>query len=724
MRPMAGVRLTLISRQAETPYSGMLPGVIAGHYTRGEAHIDLRPLARFAGARTIVDEAVGLDPRARQVLFATRPPIGFDVLSINVGSTPDVSVPGAEGAVTPVKPIDRLLERWRAVEARLLASDSPCTVAVVGGGAGGVELLLAIEWRVRHQLAAAGRGAGHIRYGLFTDSAHVLPTHHARVRRAFARTLAERGITVHAGSAVVKVEPGCLHTADGRSHRVDEVFWTTQARAAAWLRDSGLSVDDRGFVRVGDTLESVSHPGIFAAGDVAAVDPHPRPKSGVFAVRQGRPLTENLRAALAGRARRGFRPQRRFLSLISTGDQHAVASRGPFALEGRWVWRWKDRIDRAFMRQYTELPPMRAAAPDAAPADEMAAPGQVPDASMRCGGCGSKVGASVLDRVLTRVKQPAAGRVVIGLDAADDAAVAEVPPGRLLVQTVDFFRELVSDPWVFGQIAASHALGDLHAMGARPATALAIVTVPYGIESKMEETLTHLLAGAVAVFDREGVVLAGGHTSEGAELALGFAVSGDVAPDGVLRKGGLRPGDCLILTKPLGTGTLFAADMRGRARGRWIDEAVASMLLSNGPAAAAFIAHGVSACTDVTGFGLAGHALEMARASGVGVELDLSALPLLPGADETLRQGLVSSLHSQNARAADAIANAARHAGDLRFAALFDPQTAGGLLAGVSCAGAEGCVAQLRAAGYPSAAIVGRVTPGEDGERWRLKIGD
>jgi len=723
MRPVTGVRLTLVSRHVDTPYSGMLPGLIAGHYAPDDAHIDLERLARFAGARAVFDEAIGLDPSKKVVLFRERPPIAFDVLSINIGSTPHATVPGVASHATPVKPIDRFLDRWMDVQERLRTATGLRRIAVVGGGAGGVELLLAIQWRLRTLLAGEGRSDTHLHYALYTDTETILPTYNDRVRRIFGRVLGDRGVKVHVGSAVTEIRAGQLCTADGLVHAADEIFWATHARAAPWLAASGLGVDSAGFVRVGDTLESVSHSHIFAAGDVASVDGHPRPKSGVFAVRQGRPLADNLRAALRGRALTDYRPRRKFLSLVSTGNRHAVVARGSFVFQGEWVWFWKSWIDRRFMRRFNELPDMPELDRPRAGGRGLDLDGalSISDSSFRCGGCGAKVGATVLDRVLRQVQTSTRDDVVVGIAAPDDAAVLRVPAGRDIVQTVDFFRAIVDDPYVFGQIAANHALGDVYAMGGTAQSALAIVTVPFGPEDKTEQMLTHLLTGAVAVLDKAGAALVGGHTSEGAELALGFAVNGVVDPARVLRKAGLQVGDSLILTKAIGTGTLFAADMRHRARGRWIVAAIDSMLQSSRDAARCVTAHGATACTDVTGFGLLGHLVELLRASSVNAQVNLAHLPVLAGAEETVALGFLSSLQPQNIRASRAIEDPKGLASEPRFALLFDPQTAGGLLAGIPAAATTACLAELRALGYIESAIIGTVVAQADEvERVRL----
>jgi selenide,water dikinase len=689
----------------------MLPGLIAGHYSRDDAHIDLQPLARFARARAVFDEAVGLDLANRQVRFKDRPAISYDVLSLDIGSTPDLQVPGAREHSVPVKPIDRLLDRWSKLAERLSAGNSPRRIAIVGGGAGGVELILAVQHAMGTHFTPRGRGDSRLEYHLFTESKELLPTHNASVRRRFERVLAGRHVSVHRGSAVVEVMSGALRTADGRIHEIDEALWTTQAAAAPWLAESGLAVDDQGFVRVSTTLQSVSHPEVFAAGDIASLV-QPRPKSGVFAVREGPPLARNLRRALIGDPLEPYRPQRRFLSLISTGDRYAVASRGPFAFEGAWVWRWKDWIDRRFMRVYRRLPEMRL--PDApeleSPLADDEAIAALKETAMRCGGCGAKVGASILTRALENIAVHDRPDILVGLRAPDDAAVIEMGTQEAIVHTVDFFRAMIDDPYVFGQVAANHALNDVYAMGGEPTSALAIVTIPPGPEAKMEEALTHLMAGGSAILWNAGVALVGGHTSEGAELALGFSVNGRVDSSRVLKKSGLRPGDRLILTKAVGTGTLFAADMRHRAKGRWIAAAVRSMLQSNREAAHCLWRHGATACTDVTGFGVVGHLIEMLRASGRGAELSLADLPVLDGAEETVAVGIFSSLQPQNVRLRRVVATAQDVFERPRFPLLFDPQTSGGLLAGIPAASADACVNELRALGYSASAVVGTVT--------------
>ena len=740
MKPVPGVRITLICRDVETPYSGMLPGHIAGHYTHDEIHIDLGPLARFANARFYHGEVIGLDPIDRSVICRNRPPVRYDVLSIDIGSAPLTDdVPGARGVVVPVKPIGNFVDRWNAFVQRVLATEGPIRIGVVGAGAGGVEMVLAMHHGLRARLRRIGGNPDRLSFDLFMGGTQVLPCKPPRVRAAFARVLAERDVRVHVDAWIDRVTPGALHaagltggaeagvgdaiasgagypcvlhTAAGAMHELDEVLWVTAAGAQPWLAVSGLATDESGFVAVHPTLESTSHAGVFAAGDCAAVAEHPREKAGVFAVRQGPPLERNLRRALLGRALEPFTPQRRYLSLVSTGDRYAVATRGgAVVLEGDWVWRWKDWIDRRFMRRFADLPDMEDEAkldlPSGVAGDD--AVRELSAIAMRCGGCGAKVGATVLARVMNDLRPVVREDVLIGLADPDDAAVVETPPGKVVVHTVDSFRAMIDDPWLFGRIAANHSLGDIYAMGGEPQTALAIATVPYGIETQVEDTLRQMMTGATEVLRKAGAALVGGHTGEGAELALGFAVSGLIDRERILRKGGMRPGDRLIVTKALGTGTLLAAHMRHKARGAWIAAALDSMQQSNLAAAQCVHRHGASACTDVTGFGLLGHLVEMIRASDVDVELDLAAVPLLPGALDTVAAGITSSLQPQNLRLRHAVRDRDGVVGDPRWPLLFDPQTAGGLLASIPGDASRACLKELRSLGYAPAALIGRV---------------
>ncbi|MBM09517.1 MAG: selenide, water dikinase SelD [Magnetovibrio sp.] len=718
MKPMAGVRVTLITREVYTPYSAMLPGFVAGHYNFDEIHIDLRPLANFAGARIYNDEAIGIDHDKKVVICRERPDVAFDVLSVNIGSSPYLDVKGASKFVRPVKPINSFVSKWQQLLARAKGKSGNLSIGCVGAGAGGVELLLAIHNRLREEIALEGGRPNQIKFHLFTDSHDILISHNSSSRARLNKILADRGIRVHKKSKVVGVKKGAVECENGDCFELDEILWVTAAAAPSWLQtDTKLALDDLGFISVENTLVSKSHSNIFAAGDIASVESYPRPKAGVFAVRQGPPLARNLRRALATKRLKPFKPQKNFLSLISAGDKYAIGSKWSITVEGNWVWSVKNWVDSRWMRKYKNLPAMKQIkevdiSEGLASAEAIK---EISSIAMRCGGCGAKVGTDVLSRALQTIETVARPDILVGLKEPDDAAIVEVPPGKVMVHTVDFFRAFIDDPYVFGKVAANHALGDIYAMGAEVQSALAVASIPFGLEPKVEDSLFQLMSGASEVLREAGAALVGGHTSEASELGLGFSINGLIDKDKILRKSGMKPSDRLVLTKPLGTGTLFAADMLGEARGYWITEALDSMLNSNRVGAEILFASGASACTDITGFGLLGHLVEMVKASEVDVELYLNDLPLFDGALECSRRGLLSSLQPQNLRLRRAIrSNNLDIRQSDRFPLMFDPQTAGGLLASVPEAEAKGCIEALRQSGYCSAVIIGKVLPKSD----------
>lgn len=686
MQPMPGMRLTLVVRDFETPYSGMLPGHVAGDYSWRDIHIDLGPLARFADARIIRAPATGIDPGSNHVHLAGRPNLRFDVLSINTGAEP-----GAGGGdAVPVKPIGGFLPRWRAMRERIQPGEK---ILIVGGGAGGVELALAM----RRALPA-------VDIEIVTRS--LLLGHHQRVAGYARAAIGHANVQITEGVEVETVySTGVSHAAGWIAAKY--VFWVTGVDAPPWTRDTGLGLDSGGFIEVLPTLQTVSHPHIFAAGDIASMRDDPRPKSGVFAVRQGPYLANNLRRYLREEPLVDFRPQREFLSLIGTGDGSAIVSRGRIAAAGSWAWRWKDWIDRRFMAQFQQLPAMTDTSSSGLP-DSLQR--EMPD-NMRCGGCGSKIAALPLSKALSRLRLEPSARVVQGI--GDDAAIIQGAAGRWVI-TVDGFRSMVDDPYLFGRIAAHHSLNDVLAMGATPTAALAVVTVPLMSEAMMEDELYWVLKGGVDVFREFDIDLVGGHSAEGAELTLAFTITGD-AEGAVLEKGTLSAGDRLILSKPLGTGVLLAAEMRSAldsvARQRVLDQ----MDQSNGPALAVAKACGVRAATDITGFGLLGHLAEMLRQGNVGADVHVGRVPALDIAHQLMSEGYQSSLQKSNERVIDEFEIRELNPTDPAVRLLVDPQTSGGMLFALPASAADRCVRELLAEGYV-AAEVAEVTEAT----WRL----
>ena len=346
MKPEPGVRITVVAREPHTPYSGMLPGYLAGKYTWDEIHIDLLKLSTFANARFIPDEVTRVNLEDQTVSFASRPDLRYDVIAINTGGAPGKQYQGND-LVIPVKPIGRFIPAWNQVASQH-GTGSGFRLTIVGGGPGSVEVALAI--REKHASAFA--------IHLVTANNILLKEHNKLLERAIVRELKRNAVEVSCDFNVVDVTDRAVIAADGRKLESDCVLWVAGVEAPDWIRESNFAVDEGGFLRVNKNLQSITNPKVFAAGDIVCLDGQERPKSGVYAVRAGPYLARNTRRALTSRPLRRYRAQRRALAILRLSHFRAVATKGPVSLSSRPVEIWKDWIDRTFMRRYSDLPEM------------------------------------------------------------------------------------------------------------------------------------------------------------------------------------------------------------------------------------------------------------------------------------------------------------------------------------------------------------------------------
>ncbi|BAP14632.1 hypothetical protein AS19_17810 [Alcanivorax sp. NBRC 101098] len=690
MKPIPGVRLTLVSPDSLSAYSGMLPGLIAGHYTLDDTHVDVYRLCQASGCRFIQASVTQLDPQQRHLQLSDGSQLAYDWLSLDVGATPDLSpLGGSHPRVVPVKPVASFYARWQQL-CQHAERQSP-SLAVIGAGAGGTEMTLAMAQHFqRHQQPA--------QIQLIT-SGNLLPGFPASVREKMHKRLQAHNVTLHTDSRVHCDAHQQLHMGD-QPLTAQWVLWCTGVRGLPILENSGLECDERGFVRVTETLQTATDKRIFAAGDCAAF-PTPLPKAGVYAVRQARTLATNLRAVIQGQPLVAYRPQSRFLSLLSTGGKDAIASRGGrLSVAGHWVWRWKDHIDRAFMAKFDQqLPSMP--------------PGPADPDTLHCAGCGAKVGSDALHEALAELQPVVNPGIEAGVDAADDAAIIDWPAGQRLVQSLDFFPAFIDEPYLFGRIAALHSLSDVYAMNAQPHSALANITLPWHHPRLQSRDLQRMMAGAVRELNAAGCTLVGGHTIEGPQMAAGFTVNGQADPAQLWHKHGARDGDRLILTKPLGSGVQLAALMQvsrepsSAFHGPWLDTTLRHLLISNHLAQQALQGIPVNACTDITGFGLLGHLYEISQQSQVSLSVDCHKVPLLPGTLSLIEQGVASTLSDAN-RQILVHCQQQQPVAEALLTALCDPQTAGGLLFCLHADYAKQALQRLDSKGI-AAAEIGKV---------------
>lgn len=713
MNPLPGVRLSLVSSANQTPYSGMLPGLIAGHYSVDDIHVDLLRLCTWAGVRFIEDTVVGLDLESKQLRFAQRPVLEFDVLSLDTGSTPDLSVPGSKEFVTPVKPVHNFFARWQALLERVEKPGSDnLSIGVVGSGAGGFELVSAMRYALRDTSANCF---------WFLRGEKPIRGRPEKVGELALKAAMRLGINVVSNFDVVRVTSGCLEAVDGRVVVLDEILWCTAAMGPTWPAAAGLSTDKRGFVATRSTLQSESHDFVFATGDIGTQTLTPSAKAGVFAVRQAPYLFKNIRAYVLGEKLVSFKPQKDFLSLMATGEKSAIASKGTFALEADWVWRWKDSIDQKFMRQFSKLPAMKSNPAIAVLPDALREQNDIhANNAMICRGCGAKVGADTLESVIESLSPIERGDVLSDLSDAGDAAVLQIK-SKNLVQSVDQINAIIDDQYLLGKIAALHALSDVVTLDATPQSAQVIVTIAEASAAIVERDLRLLMSGIVDALNLEGCALVGGHTTQGKELSVALVVNALMQTDSstatadsveqphaevALSK--IEVGDVLVLTQPLGIGTLFAGLMQQQANGNDVANAMRVMLQSNSAAATTLRQHGASVMTDVTGFGLLGHLERLFRGSSLGANIIASQVPILSGASLLSENKVHSSLWQQNKRVLlrFLIDAAVSESTQMLFC---DPQTGGGLLAVIPAHNKTSCLEKLALAGYGEASVIGTV---------------
>ncbi|WP_439150498.1 selenide, water dikinase SelD [Sulfitobacter sp.] len=674
MNPLPGARLTVINPGPTAPYTGMLPGHIAGHYSRDTLEIDLVRLCRFAGARLILAHATDIDRKARQIIVEGQGPIAYDVGSIDIGITAQMDIPGFSDHAVGAKPLDIYARRWRAfLDAVKTGSVAP-KIAIIGGGVAGCELSLAMA----HALQQSGSPA----QVTVIEAGPQISGVGGRARHRLLQAMHDAGVTLRINATVEKIEADQVIL--GSQDPVQSSFTVGAAGAFphAWLGQTDLPLID-GFIETTPDLSVKGDPSLFAVGDCATMPFAPRPKAGVFAVRAAPVLHHNLRAALTGGARKTFKPQKNYLKLISLGGKSAMAEKFGLAFSGPLLWRWKDHIDRTFMDKLGDLPAM----PAATIPDEIALGArEIMQEKPLCGGCGAKVGGGILSDALANLAPLAHPDVVTG--AGDDAAILRQPGGGFQVLSTDHLRAMVHDPVQMTRIAAVHALGDIWAMGAQPQSALSSLILPRMSPVLQARTLREITDTAQEVFAAAGATLVGGHTTMGAELTIGFTLTGtrDTMPISVA---GAQVGDVLLLTRPIGSGVIMAAHMDGTAQGRDVANALEHM--QQPQSRQADILRDAHAMTDVTGFGLAGHIQAICAASGLRAEVMQSAVPMYQGARALSQGGTGSSLLSAN------IANAPTTG--ITDTLLHDPQTAGGLLAALPQSAADQAIRALKKEG-------------------------
>ncbi len=702
MHPLEGTEVVVVDTGSPLFYSARIPLVLAHELPLESAEIDIASLCKTLGFVFLQDKVKGIYLETQSLILESRGALSYDVVSLNVGLEREKTLFG-EKAIA-VSAYQRLFQLAKSIEAAI----EPQAIAIAGGGFAGIEMALALRKRF---------SPNQLKIELFEKTHRLTPQESPRFSKRVLSLLTQKRITVHTQSLF---SPGEM------SDPFQFILDATPGKPPLWL-SSYLNCDATGRIRVSPTLQVDEKGTCFAAGDSVAVEMHrghfvsARRGSGVYAVRQGKILGQNILRRLAGkRSRRVFKPRRLHFLALHSAHGRALMRYGCWIHEGRLAYWGKLRADDQWMQSFQKLAAgTRASENSPSSAHE----------KMRCGGCGAKVPQDILQEALSSQGQSSYSHFIrFGMDAAEDACVIYAPRGEpssltqavprpLDTHSVDFFRAFHDDYYVFGQIAAHHSLNDIWAMNSDAHLALALVTVPLAAPHIQRDWLRLALKGSQDVFQHHQVAMGGGHTSEGMEFGLGFCVSGSLGEHTPFTKDALQPGDCLFLSKPLGTGVLMAAFAAGRCKPRWAQQCMEGMLMSNRPLQLVLRQLQVHAATDVSGFGLAGHLGEMLERSRATACLRLESIPLYKGFKE-LATLFESTLAPANRRVAARYLESGLKAEGL----LFDPQTAGGFLFGLHPTQVETLRHVCTAAGIPVPAQIGVVTQAPSAEKREARI--
>ena len=677
MNPIPGLGITLVSKNITAAYSGMMPGYIAGTYNENEIQINLSNLCQYAHVRLIAQEVLAIDAEKQYIELKNQRKIKYDTLSINIGGEPSLNqIKGAKKFAYPIKPISNLINQIKLLKQKFSKTKN-AEIIIIGGGAGGIEIALSVN-----NFLSDFKNIEKKKITIISKNKSLIPNHNFLAQQSLIKYLIKQEINFITDDKVIEVKKNKILTKKGLIIKSNLNLLVTSISPPKWLSFSNLPLTNDGFIKVNEYLQLNEYKNIFAAGDISSMEKHNLPKAGVFAVRQGPILAKNLHSHIIKKQLTRYKPQKTFLSLIGNGKDFAIASWWKLSLSGKFLWTLKNYIDRSFIKKFNDLPEMKDFK-KALPHPNLLSNKNLNDpnlAEMKCLGCGSKTAWEALNKAiqekslsmqLNKNKSP-----LSNIDIGNDASVIKVKSGCEIVQSVDVISAIVDDPYELSKIALLHAISDLIASAATPYSAEAIFILPPGIEKIQSRVISELLDGAQNILLDHKMKLTGGHTLEGNELQVGFAVTGFRKKNFKFK--GPSLGDNLILTKKLGIGIILAGKMRGLANYNDYIKALKLMHQSNQNAGEVLIKNNVSSITDVTGYGLARHALNLSKPYGVKMNFD--NLPILSGALDLIKKGIISSLSDSNRKAS----NFSDFKNNDPKNIIFDPQTSGGLLASVS----------------------------------------
>jgi selenide,water dikinase len=668
MRKYEGLQTILINNGYSSLYSGMMPGLIENYYKFEDVSIDIPKLCKNSETIFINDEVVKLDEKKNYIYFKNHPPIKYNVLSLNVGSrskTDKLNI-SKDAKIIKVKPISDLHNQIILIE-DLIRKEKFISCSIIGGGVAGIEIAFALNSRFKNN----------IKLTVFSNQKYLENSINPQSLKKILKLLDERNINF-INSEILSVQDKYIEDKNKNKYPTNISFISTGAMSLSWVVNSSLNLDQDGFIKVNHHLQSENYKNIFATGDIASLNYAKRPKSGVMAVRQGEQLKKNIFKFLLGKNLSAFKPQSHWLYLIGTGNQSAVLNWRNISINGNLVWKLKEFIDRRFIKKFSFNGPMTNSKKKIRLPLSIKVQNQI-NLKMRCEGCGSKLSKNNLLSYLNHSNSK-------NLEILSDSASISLSD-KELIQSIDhikYFSDM--DPYVFGRIAYLHSQNDILSSGSKVNSFSVSLGLPHHEDLAQKFYLEFFMQGIIHESNIDKSLLASGHTYTSDEPGITLNMNGTKILD--TSKDQAKENDLIYLTKPLGVGFLMSAFVNN-AKGvstSIYEKVLDNMLISNKKAYEISKNFNGKTLTDISGFGLAAHLIDICLNSNLTANLILnkkiiiaeclSELKLFQSsAYEDNRESSIHHIKMMSEKNLD-ISNLSK--------ILFDPQTSGPLLISIN----------------------------------------
>ncbi len=716
-KPFSHLQIYFISDSFYKTHNRMLPGYIAGHFSFTESHIDLVALTNRGGIHFIYNSLKKIDPVEKILTLDNGVEIYYDLLSLNLGSRVSLSQQISSTTAISINPLTEFFKSLEQLINEITQKTKVYQLAIVGAEIDAIEIALAIQHRVLEELNKKVKALETFQLTIFTPENKILSQFNPRIRNIFSAFLEKKGVTVFTNQQVTSVGKDELICENKNVFKADKVLFCTQTSSDEWIRNSNLKLDKNEFVCVNDYLQSVSSSDIFAVGDIkstgASIENKNIPKVQVYATKQGITLYKNIKNCLKEKKLKKYIPQKSYFYYVSTGDKYAVLLWKKLHLKGRLIWKLKTIRDKNFIRKYNNtnfIENKNVEIKSSFFKKNKTIVYHQTGQTVKKLATARELSTRLLDQSLEKLSQHFSSENSIFSDKKFSTTNNYSIGQKKYLQSIHFLNECLPDPYLFGKLVANHCISSIYAGGGKPINAFSIVSLKKATDNIVKDSFEKMLLGANDIFSKDQVKIIGGHSRQGEEEnGLGFSVTGTAITN---PKIAIEYGHSLVLTKPLGTGSLLLALQQNKIKGSWYENLLQHFLQSNKTAAEILNKSSYSFCSYVAGKGFLDSIFHNLPPS-YHLEINVRNMPFLDGFEE-----LNSSTKEVNFSEEEVNFSKNRMSflkdtsikfSNTQYNTFFEPQTCGGFVIILASKNAINLVNQLHAAGYHKAAIVGKL---------------